>query len=124
MFRTLWRHLPEYVMEALGLGLFMGSAGAFATLLFFPESPVYRAVADPLLRRGLMGVAMGLTLVALVYSPWGKQSGAHLNPAVTLTFWGLGKVSGVDAVYYILAQFTGGVFGVVMIGAVLDCPFL
>jgi len=35
---------------------------------------------------------MGLTAIAIIYSPWGKQSGAHLNPAVTFTFFRLGKV--------------------------------
>jgi len=29
---------------------------------------------------------MGSTSAAIVYSPWGQQSGAHLNPSVTLTF--------------------------------------
>jgi aquaporin Z len=55
---------------------------------------------------------MGLTAVAIIYSPWGQQSGAHLNPAVTLTFLRLGKVQPWDAVGYICAQFTGGFVGV------------
>jgi aquaporin Z len=71
-----------------------------------------------------MGLAMGLTAVALIYSPWGQQSGSHLNPAVTLTFWRLGKVTGWDACFYILAQFLGGVVGVVLIGGLLECAFL
>jgi aquaporin Z len=79
-------HLPEYLMEALGLGLFMASAGAFATLLFHSASPVPAAVPDPLARRALMGLAMGLTAVGNIYSPWGQRSGAPLNPATTLTF--------------------------------------
>jgi aquaporin Z len=124
MIRTMSRHWPEYVMEAAGLGLFMVSAGGFATLLFYPDSPLHKAVADPLHRRVLMGAAMGLTLIALVYSPWGKQSGAHLNPAVTFTFWRLGKVRGTDAICYALAQFAGGAFGVLLTGAFLECAFL
>jgi aquaporin Z len=122
--KALRSHWPEYVMEGAGLALFMISAGAFATLLFAPESPVYEMVGPPMVRRALMGAAMGLTLIALVYSPWGKQSGAHLNPAFTLTFWGLGKVRGADAFFYVLAQFAGGMLGVVLICAVLGCPFL
>ena len=62
-------HWPEYLMEAFGLGLFMVSAGVFATLLGHPDSPVYRAIPDPLARRVLMGLAMGLTAVANIYSP-------------------------------------------------------
>jgi aquaporin Z len=29
---------------------------------------------------------MGPTAVAIIYSSWGRRSGAHMNPAVTLTF--------------------------------------
>ena len=57
---------------------------------------------------------MGLTAIGIIYSPWGKQSGAHLNPAVTLTFMKLGKVRPTDAVLYILAQFVGGWLGLAL----------
>src|SRR5687767_12327179 len=81
---ALRRHWPEYLMEAAGLGLFMISAGLFGTLLFFPGSPLAESLPDPMARRALMGLIMGLTAIAIIYSPWGQQSGAHLNPAVTL----------------------------------------
>lgn len=55
---------------------------------------------------------MGSTAIALVFSRLGKRSGAHFNPAVTLTFWRLGKVKNWDAVFYIIAQFIGGIAGV------------
>jgi aquaporin Z len=67
---------------------------------------------DPFARRVLMGVAMGSTAIALTYSPWGKQSGAHYNPAVTLTFTRLRKVAPWDAAAYVGAQFVGAVLGV------------
>jgi len=121
LLRTHW---PEYLMEAAGLGLFMVSAGLFGTLLEYPQSPVHRAIADPLFRRALMGLAMGLTAVGIIYSPWGKQSGAHINPATTLTFWRLGKVAGCDAVFYIAAHFAGGLVGVLLVAAVLGDSFL
>jgi aquaporin Z len=66
-----------------------------------------------------MGLAMALTAVCLIYSPWGKQSGAHFNPAVTLTFARLGKVASWDALFYVLAQFIGGVIGVLLASAIL-----
>jgi aquaporin Z len=50
--------------------------------------------------------------VGLVYSGWGKQSGAHFNPAVTLTFTWLGRIAPRDAAAYVVAQFTGAVLGV------------
>jgi aquaporin Z len=116
---ALRRHWPEYLMEAAGLGLFMISACVFGTLLEHPASPVRQAIESALLRRVLMGLAMGGTAITLIYSPWGKQSGAHLNPAVTLTFFRLGKVAGWDAVFYGLSQFVGGTAGVVVVALVL-----
>lgn len=101
-------------MEAAELGIFMISACCFGVLLEFPGSPVHQAISDPFLRRVLMGLAMGLTAVSIVYSPWGKRSGAHFNPSVTLTFFRLGKIEKWDAVFYVLAQFAGGIAGVVM----------
>ena len=124
MMRTLRNHWPEYVMEALGLMLFMISAGSFATLLEYPQSPIHHRIADPVVRRSLMGLAMGLTAIVLIYSPWGQQSGAHFNPVTTMTFWRLGKIARWDAFFYVLAQFAGGLMGVVVIGAILECAFL
>ncbi len=116
---ALRHHWPEYLMEAAGLGLFMVSACLFATLLEHPASPARQALPAPLLRRVLMGVAMGLTAIGIIYSPWGKQSGAHINPSVTLTFLRLGKVRPWDGLFYVIAQFTGGVAGVVLSAAIL-----
>jgi aquaporin Z len=99
-------------MEAGCLGLFMISACVFGVLLEHPSSAVHQAVDSPLLRRGLMGLAMGLTLIAIIHSTWGKRSGAHMNPAMTLTFLSLGKVARWDALFYIGSQFAGGVAGV------------
>lgn len=64
------------------------------------------------MRRMLTGIAMGSTAIALIFSPLGKRSGAHFNPAVTMTFWRLGKVNNWDAMFYIIAQFVGGILGV------------
>jgi aquaporin Z len=107
MREALRGHWPEYLMEAAGLGLFMISACLFGTLLGHPGSPAVRALPDPFFRRVLMGLAMGLTAACLIYSPWGQRSGAHFNPATTLTFWRLGKVASADAGFYALAQALG-----------------
>jgi aquaporin Z len=116
---ALRRHWPEYLMEAGLLGTFMISACSFTVLLEHPASFARQAIASPFLRRLLTGLAMGLTAITLIYSPWGKQSGAHMNPATTLTFFRLGKVDAWDAVFYMLAQFTGGIIGVLVASTVL-----
>src|SRR5438046_6938436 len=112
MFRSLKEHWPEYFCEAAELGLFMISASLFTMLLWHPSSPVLSLIPDPFVRRMLTGMAMGGTAIALVFSPLGKRSGAHFNPAVTLTFWRLGKVKNWDAMFYIIAQFIGAIAGV------------
>jgi aquaporin Z len=106
-------------MEAAGLGLFMVSASIVTTALEYPHSPLHVIVPDPLFRRILIGICMGLTAIGLIYSPWGKQSGAHLNPAVTLTFLRLGKIEGLDALGYVIAQTLGGLIGVLVSAAVI-----
>jgi aquaporin Z len=116
---ALRQHWPEYLIEAAGLGLFMVSACLFTTLLEHPSSPVRQTLMSATLRRLPMGLAMGVTAVAIVYSPWGQRSGAHLNPAVTLTFWRLGKVKPWDALFYVAAQFVGGISGVGLAAAVV-----
>jgi aquaporin Z len=112
-------HWPEYLIEAALLCLFMISACAFTVLLELPTSPVRQAISEPAVRRLLTGLAMGTTAIALIYSPWGKQSGAHFNPSTTLTFWWLGKVRARDAAWYIAAQFVGGAVGVMIAHAFL-----
>jgi aquaporin Z len=112
MIRALREHWPEYLCEAAELGLFMISAGLFTILLWHPSSPIPNMIPSELIRRLLTGIAMGSTAIALIFSPLGKRSGAHFNPAVTLAFWRLGKVNNWDAVFYIVAQFIGGIFGV------------
>jgi aquaporin Z len=115
-------HWPEYLMEAALLGSFMISACVFAALLEHPSSPLQRSIDSAIVRRALMGMAMACTLVAIVYSPWGKRSGAHLNPAVTVTFLVLGKVKGWDAVFYSASQFAGGVAGVLLADIAIGPP--
>lgn len=112
-------HWPEYLIEACGLGFFMFSASVFGSLLEYPGSALRQVLADPLTRRALMGIAMGLTAISIIYSPWGMRSGAHINPAVTLTFWRLGKVNGRDAGFYVLSQFIGAAAGMAVAVLVL-----
>ena len=123
---ALREHWREYLAEAAGLGLFMISACVFGTLLGHPDSPVLRVLPDPVVRRVLMGLAMGLTAISLIHSPWGQRSGAHFNPATTLTFWRLGKLSTTDAAFYALFQVLGGIGGVyvaaILLGGLVGHP--
>ena len=122
----LARHWPEYLMEAAELAAFMIVAALSAAALDHPASPIRQAVDNPLLRRMIGGALMGLTAIALVRSPWGRQSGAHMNPSLTLTFLRLGKIAPADAAFYVAAQFAGGAAGIaaaaLLIGPAIGVP--
>jgi aquaporin Z len=109
--------------DGLLLALFMVAAAFAGTMLELPSSQLRQAIDEPLLRRFLMGLAMGGTAVALIRSPFGKHSGAHFNPATTFTFWRLGRVPPATALGYVAAQFVGGALGMAA-GAVLLGPAL
>ena len=119
-------HWPEYLIEAGAICMFMVSAAVFAAVLYHPSSPISGAISNEFVRRGWMGLAMGSTAVATIYSPWGQRSGAHMNPAVTLTFFRLGKVARPDFVAYVTAQFTGAIVGIaaaaVALGGIVSDP--
>ena len=116
-------HLPEYLIEAFSLGAFMVAAGLVTTLMEYPGSRLHIALANGDTRRVLTGLAMGLTAIALIYSPWGKRSGAHMNPAVTLGFLRLGKIARFDAIAYIAMQFAGGLLGVLLVQRLAGAAF-
>jgi len=117
--RIFGLHWPEYLMEAGELGLYMLFACVLATLLQHPASPVRHLISGSLARRVLYGLAMGSTVVGIVMTPWGKQSGGHFNPAITLTYYRLRKVGLWDALFYAAAQFSGATWGVVIAAYVL-----
>jgi aquaporin Z len=112
-------HWPEYAMEASLLGTFMVSACLFGVLYEYPGSLVHQAITSGFVRRLLGGVAMGLTAISIIYSPWGKQSGAHINPSTTLAFYRLGKIRGWDAIFYICSQFLGSAAAVGIVATLI-----
>ncbi|MFM9950392.1 MAG: MIP/aquaporin family protein [Saprospiraceae bacterium] len=114
MFVTFKKNWPNYLIEAWALGMFMISATFFAGMLEIPGLPGRQWISDPLVRRWLMGLAMGITAICLIYSPLGRRSGAHMNPAVTLTFLYLNKISRFDAIWYLIAQCIGGVMAMML----------
>jgi aquaporin Z len=116
---VLPRNWREYGVEAAGAGIILMAACFLATMLGHPASPIAPHVAPAWVRRALMGGGMGLTIYALAHSAWGRRSGAHFNPAVTLAFFRLGRVAPADAVGYVAAQFVGATGGILIAVSVL-----
>jgi len=116
--RALREHWPEYLLEALGLAIIMlVSVGVtvFAEVFLPHQWP-------NLARRIVEGLAIAGTVITLVYSPLGLRSGAHYNPAVTLTFLTLGRVKRADAAFYVASQFAGAALGILLAGLLLGSP--
>jgi len=106
------RHWRLYVDEGVELAIFMISACFFTVWLFNPALPALHLLPSSALRRLLMGMSMGGTAILIIRSPMGKRSGAHFNPAITLTYFRLGKIGTWDAAFYVVSQFIGGICGV------------
>jgi aquaporin Z len=106
-------------MELAELGCYLFVACVATTLLQHPASIVRQFVSSNFARRSLMGLVMGATTIAIVISPWGKRSGGHLNPAITFTFYRLGKVEVWDGLFYVFAQLLGAISGVALARYVL-----
>lgn len=123
MISSLKQNWKVYLMEAICLGIFMASASYFGTLLEAPNSFVHQQLPNGFLRLCLMGVAMGVTALLINYSPMGKLSGAHMNPAVSITFLRLGKMKMNDAINYAAFQIIGGVVSVWLMAQFLGNAF-
>lgn len=117
-----WRH---YLQEALGLAIFMISACFFGAMLE-GDSVLHHAIPDSFTRTVLMGLLMGTTALFIFYSRWTSPSGSHINPAVTLSFFRLGKMCHWDFIFYIVFQTIGGTIAVyamqVLMGHILTTP--
>jgi aquaporin Z len=65
---------------------------------------------------GILGVALafGLSLLVAAYAI-GSISGCHINPAVTLGLWVIGKTKSRELPFYLVGQFVGGLVGALVI---------
>ncbi|MDX2697510.1 hypothetical protein Sipo8835_11755 [Streptomyces ipomoeae] len=74
-------------------------------------SPLSRALPEPHLQLAAVAVIVGVALAWALSSSWGRQSGGHLNPAVTLALWVTGAFPGRRVLPYVAAQLAGSVAG-------------
>ena len=105
-------HLWEWAAEGTGTGFVL-----FCTLtaIYWTErlgSPFIRGAQSTSLRLLVIGVVAAFSAAAVAYSPIGRLSGAHLNPAVTVAFWLQRHVHPVDLVGYVIAQVAGAIVGI------------
>jgi aquaporin Z len=109
-------------MEGAGLMAFMLGAGILTTLFLYPGSAVHQAVPSNILRHAGIGACMGIVTFGIV-SAIGMKSGAHINPAVTWSFYRQGKISGWDAVFYTIFQLIGAIIAPLLLLTAIGEPF-
>jgi Major intrinsic protein len=104
-------HWAEWGSEFAGTGilLFGGLSGLF--LDFAPGSPVAAVLPGESVRLLITGLILGATGLLVTVTPFGRRSGAHLNPSVSLAFWRRGHMHPHDLIGYVTAQTAGAVWG-------------
>ena len=104
----IWR---LYLSEFIGTALLISVGVSFVILDFAKGSPVSAMIPSAGFRRIITGFLFGSTGMLITFSPVGKWSGAHINPAVTLSFWLKGKIKTYVALGYVISQLLGGIAG-------------
>ena len=104
-------HWRLFASEFVGTALLVLVGLSLVILMFGAGSPVLRFMPDEGLRRLITAFFFGTTGALIALSPVGKESGAHINPVVTLGFRLMGKLDLRTTVGYIVAQLSGAVVG-------------
>lgn len=117
----LWHSL----LECLLVLVLLFGATTFVRWVVGP-SPISSAIPTVRVRLLIIGAAVGVLLFGLILSPAGRASGAHVNPAITLTMWVSGAFPAAAVIPYIVAQLAGSLLGVLTAravwGSVIDGP--
>jgi aquaporin Z len=100
-----------FISEVIGTGTLVFGGLSLVILMFGEGNPVRPIVPNDLLRTALSAFLFGCVGTAVTLSRVGAESGAHLNPAVTLGFWLMRKLDARAAVGYVVAQLVGGCLG-------------
>ena len=106
--RVRWRLFSS---DLIGTALLVLGGVSLIILMFGDGSPMARLLPNERLRNALTTFLFGTIGSAIALSWVGKESGAHINPAVTLGFWLMRKLDARAAIGYIVAQLLGAVVG-------------
>ncbi|MFZ0589283.1 MAG: aquaporin, partial [Bryobacteraceae bacterium] len=109
---ALKAHWREYLMESAQIGALMFCICLSATLLYGSESPLRALAIRTSVKPFIMGTAVALSTFLIIRSRFGRRTGAHLNPSLTLTYFFLGRIHRWDALNYVAFQFVGALAGV------------
>lgn len=105
-------HWREYLMEAVEVAALMLCICFAGTLFYGRDSPIAVLGLSWVTRSALMGATVAAATFMIMLSPFGRRSGAHINPALTLAYFSVRRIHHWDAISYVLSQFFGGIAGV------------
>ena len=108
--RVRWR---LFFSEVIGTAALVSCGVSMVIVMLGDSSPMGRLVPNERVRLALSAFLFGCVGAAVALSRVGKESGAHINPAVTLGFWLMHKLDTQAAVGYVVAQVLGGCLGAV-----------
>jgi aquaporin Z len=109
-------HWSLYGCEAVATAVLMVAGISVVAIMLAPASPLARALSPlPALRVALCGLCFGLSGTVAAHTPFGRVSGAHVNPSVTLAFLLAGRMKPLDALGYMLAQIVGAFAGTLLL---------
>lgn len=105
--REFLSHWPEYAAELVGTAFLLFCVVVVVAWMLADGSPIPQWIPSQAARLFFTGLLLGAAGGIVALTPLGKLSGAHLNPAVSIGFWVLGKMHGADVFGYIAAQCPG-----------------
>jgi aquaporin Z len=100
-----------FVSELVGTALLVAGGLSVVIVMFRDGSPIVRLLPNEWLRTTLSALLFGTIGSGIAVSRVGKESGAHINPAVTLGFWLMHKLDLRAAIGYVVAQLLGAWLG-------------
>jgi aquaporin Z len=106
--RVRWR---LFLSELIGTALLVLGGLSLVIVMFGDGSPMAPLVPNEPLRMSLTAFLFGIVGSAIAVSWVGRESGAHINPAVTMGFWMMRKLDLRTAAGYIVAQLLGACLG-------------
>ena len=101
----------KFWAELAGTALLLVIGLSIVIFMFGSGTPMEQYVPSVKLRQIFTGFLFGGTGALIAISGLGKESGAHINPIVTMTFWLFNKIEWHVAIIYIAAQLIGAVIG-------------
>jgi aquaporin Z len=106
VYKIPWR---KFFSEMIGTGLLLLIGLSLVIFMFGDGSPMSTIIPDVTVRRIITGFLFGSVGGLIAVSHVGKESGAHINPVVTMAFYLFRKIDTRTSLIYIIAQLVGAV---------------